>query len=80
MNLMGFTDGREPLIIYIFVSWGKFPIIIIYYNIIINIYRFGIRHYYSYHINWIIWVVMGMESTVWQSWRTVSILSYSLFI
>ena len=23
LNLMDFTDGKEPLVVYIFISWGK---------------------------------------------------------
>ena len=24
LNLMGFTNGQEPLVIYIFISWGEY--------------------------------------------------------
>lgn len=26
VNFMGFTDGREPLIIYIIVCWGEYTV------------------------------------------------------
>ena len=37
MNLMGYTDGKEPLIAYIFISWGL-AIAIVVATILISLY------------------------------------------